>query len=107
MGAIFDVSDTAETLVANQRAELADLPASNDVSALWYSSGSDTPYVGAGSGAPQMIMDAIGITNIAAEVDARVTKEASGSASMKGGGAGRSPRRIRYASASTAAAITR
>ncbi|MET0932183.1 MAG: putative F420-0 ABC transporter substrate-binding protein [Mycetocola sp.] len=69
MGAIFDVSDTAEELVAVQQAQLDKLPAADDVSALWYSSGSDTPYVGAGSGAPQMIMDAVGITNIAASVD--------------------------------------
>lgn len=68
IGAVFDVSDTADELIADQRAELAELP-TTDVSALWYSSGSDTPYVGAGSGAPQMIMDAVGITNIAAGVD--------------------------------------
>ena len=36
--------------------------------ALWYSSGSDTPYVGAGIGAPQMMMDAAGLTNIFADV---------------------------------------
>ena len=37
--------------------------------ALWYSSGDDTPYVGAGIGAPQMILDAAGLENIAADVD--------------------------------------
>ena len=30
--------------------------------------GTDTPYVGAGIGAPQMIMDAAGLTNIFADV---------------------------------------
>lgn len=69
MGAIFDVSDTADELVADQRAALDEIEPADDVSALWYSSGSDTPYVGAGSGAPQMILDAVGITNIAAGVD--------------------------------------
>jgi iron complex transport system substrate-binding protein len=69
IGAIFDVPDAAATLVAEQRAALEDLTPVSDVSALWYSSGSDTPYVGAGSGAPQMIMDAVGVTNIAAGVD--------------------------------------
>jgi iron complex transport system substrate-binding protein len=69
IGAIFNVPDAASTLVAKQRAALKDLTPVSDVSALWYSSGSDTPYVGAGSGAPQMIMDAVGVTNIAAGVD--------------------------------------
>ncbi len=69
MGAIFDVPQSAVALVAEQRAALAELIPASGVSALWYSSGSDTPYVGAGSGAPQMIMDAVGISNIAAGVD--------------------------------------
>lgn len=69
MGAIFDVPDAAAELVAEQEAQLAEIPTADDVSALWYSSGSDTPYVGAGSGAPQMILDAVGVTNIAAGVD--------------------------------------
>jgi iron complex transport system substrate-binding protein len=69
VGAIFDVPTAATELVAEQRTALEDLAPVSDVSALWYSSGSDTPYVGAGSGAPQMIMDAVGVTNIAAGVD--------------------------------------
>jgi iron complex transport system substrate-binding protein len=69
VGAIFDVSPAAAELVAEQRTALDDLTPVSDVSALWYSSGSDTPYVGAGSGAPQMIMDAVGVTNIAGDVD--------------------------------------
>ena len=39
-----------------------------DLAALWYSSGSDVPYVGAGTGAPELIMDAVGLRNIAADV---------------------------------------
>ncbi|MET0479722.1 MAG: putative F420-0 ABC transporter substrate-binding protein [Mycetocola sp.] len=69
VGAIFDVPAAADELIATQKAALEDLTPVSDVSALWYSSGSDTPYVGAGSGAPQMIMDAVGVTNIAAGVD--------------------------------------
>jgi iron complex transport system substrate-binding protein len=62
---IFGVPDRAEALVSAQQAQLAavEKPA-QATTALWYSSGSDTPYVGAGIGAPQMIMDAVGITNI-------------------------------------------
>lgn len=69
VGSIFDVSDAATELVAEQKEQLEKIEPVDDVSALWFSSGSDTPYVGAGSGAPQMIMDAVGLTNIAADVD--------------------------------------
>jgi iron complex transport system substrate-binding protein len=68
VGSIFDVSDAATELIDEQKKQLDAITPVEDVSALWFSSGSDTPYVGAGSGAPQMIMDAVGITNIAADV---------------------------------------
>lgn len=68
-GEIFDVAGTAQDLVAAQRAELEAVEADDrGLTALWYSSGSDIPYVGAGTGAPQMIMDAVGLENIAASV---------------------------------------
>ncbi len=69
-GAIFGVPDAAADLVAEQRAAL-DVIEPNDagLTALWYSSGDDTPYVGAGIGAPQMIMAAVGLENIAADVE--------------------------------------
>jgi iron complex transport system substrate-binding protein len=68
-GALFGVPDAAAELVAEQEADLAALkPATDDTTALWYSSGTDTPYVGAGIGAPQMILDAAGLTNIFADV---------------------------------------
>jgi iron complex transport system substrate-binding protein len=69
-GAIFGVPDAAAALVAEQRAELDAIEPSDDgLTALWYSSGDDTPYVGAGIGAPQMIMAAAGLENIAADVE--------------------------------------
>jgi iron complex transport system substrate-binding protein len=66
---IFGVQGRAEQLVAEQQ-ELLDSvePPAQETTALWYSSGSDTPYVGAGIGAPQMMMDAAGLTNIFADV---------------------------------------
>jgi iron complex transport system substrate-binding protein len=68
-GTLFGVPDAAATLVSDQEAALAALtPATGKTTALWYSSGTDTPYVGAGIGAPQMIMDAAGLTNIFADV---------------------------------------
>ncbi|MFU8946680.1 putative F420-0 ABC transporter substrate-binding protein [Mycetocola zhadangensis] len=69
VGSIFGVSDAAAELVDTQKTQLDAIEPVEDMTALWYSSGSDTPYVGAGSGAPQMIMDAVGLTNIAADVD--------------------------------------
>ncbi|MFI2752931.1 putative F420-0 ABC transporter substrate-binding protein [Cellulomonas sp. P22] len=68
-GELFGVPDEAADLVAEQRDALAAVtPDPNGRTALWYSSGSDTPYVGAGIGAPQMIMDAVGLTNVAGDV---------------------------------------
>lgn len=69
VGEIFGVPDVAAGLVAGQQAELDAIePNTEGLSALWYSSGSDTPYVGAGIGAPQMIMGAAGLDNIGADV---------------------------------------
>ncbi|CAN5205604.1 ABC transporter substrate-binding protein [soil metagenome] len=66
--AIFQVSPT--TLVDAQTAELdAIVPDDRGLTALWYSSGTDTPYVGAGTGAPELVLDTVGLTNIAGDVD--------------------------------------
>jgi iron complex transport system substrate-binding protein len=69
VGRIFGVADRAEALVAKEHETLAAArkPASTQT-ALWWSSGNDTPYVGAGIGAPQMIMAAAGLTNVFASV---------------------------------------
>jgi len=69
VGSIFGVPDAATSVVDGMKASLAEAtkPAGK-TTALWYSSGTDTPYVGAGIGSPQMIMDAAGLTNIFASV---------------------------------------
>ncbi|WP_286720628.1 putative F420-0 ABC transporter substrate-binding protein [Devosia sp. 63-57] len=70
MGTIFDVEAAAADLVAAQKAELAAIaPDTRGLTALWYSSGTKTPYVGAGRNAPAMIMEALGLANIFAAVD--------------------------------------
>ncbi|NYD68068.1 putative F420-0 ABC transporter substrate-binding protein [Agromyces atrinae] len=70
VGAIFDLSDVTNVIVEDQQAMLdAITPLEGAPTALWYSSGTDTPYVGAGIGAPQMMLDAAGLENIAADVD--------------------------------------
>jgi iron complex transport system substrate-binding protein len=64
---LFEVDDTA--LLAEQHATLASIRKdTRGLTALWFSSGSDIPYVGAGIGAPQLILDTIGVRNIAADV---------------------------------------
>jgi iron complex transport system substrate-binding protein len=70
MGTIFDVAPAAEGLIAEQRAALAAVTAdTRGLTALWYSSGTKAPYVGAGSGAPQMMLEALGLDNIMDDVD--------------------------------------
>jgi len=61
----------ASELIAEQKQTLADIEATGDGrSALWFSSGSDTPYVGAGIGAPELVLETAGLTNIAGDLDA-------------------------------------
>jgi iron complex transport system substrate-binding protein len=68
MAQIFDVD--AETLIEGQQAMLDRVePHGAGRTALWYSSGTDTPYVGAGSNAPAMIMETLGLENIFAGED--------------------------------------
>ncbi|TXK16993.1 putative F420-0 ABC transporter substrate-binding protein [Homoserinibacter sp. GY 40078] len=57
-------------LLAEQQATLdAIQPDTRGLTALWYSSGDDIPYVGAGLGAPELILETAGLTNIAADVE--------------------------------------
>ena len=67
---VFRVTDAAEALVAEQSAQLDEIePLSTEASALWFSSGTDTPFVGAGIGAPQLILDSLGLNNIAGDLE--------------------------------------
>ncbi|MFI2104846.1 putative F420-0 ABC transporter substrate-binding protein [Isoptericola sp. NPDC019693] len=69
VGEVFDAAEAADDLVATQQDALASVtPDDRGLTALWYSSGDDIPYVGAGIGAPQMIMDAVGLENVAGDV---------------------------------------
>jgi len=69
IAAVFGVLDRAERVIGEQQDALASVtPPVEETTALWYSSGTDTPYVGAGIGAPQMMLDAVGLTNIFADV---------------------------------------
>lgn len=69
VGAILGATQDADRLVDAQRRSLAAIsPAAPGTSALWYSSGSTIPYVGAGIGAPQMVLETLGLSNIAGDV---------------------------------------
>ena len=69
IASVFGAEDRAEQIVAEQQEMLDGVqPPAEETTALWYSSGTDTPYVGAGIGAPQMMLDAAGLTNIFADV---------------------------------------
>ncbi len=68
-GELLGATEAAESLVAEQRAALEQVqPSDAGLTALWYSSGSDIPYVGAGIGAPQLLMQTVGLRNIMADV---------------------------------------
>lgn len=69
-GDVLGVPEAASELAASQRARLEAVePDARGLSALWYSSGTQTPYVGAGTGVPQMILEAAGLENVLAEVE--------------------------------------
>lgn len=68
VGRLFGVPDRAEQLVSEQRERLAAIdPLERQTTALWYSSGGDAPFVGGSTGAPNMIMEAAGLTNVVAD----------------------------------------
>ncbi|MFC8190416.1 putative F420-0 ABC transporter substrate-binding protein [Cellulomonas sp. NPDC057328] len=67
-GALLGAPEAAEDVVADQRATLDAVEPLNGPTAVWWSSGTDTPYVGAGIGAPQMMLGAAGLENVFADV---------------------------------------
>jgi iron complex transport system substrate-binding protein len=57
-------------LIEDQQATLdAITPDDRGLTALWYSSGTDTPYVGAGIGAPELVLETVGLTNVAGDIE--------------------------------------
>jgi iron complex transport system substrate-binding protein len=70
VGTIFDASSAAKSLIDKQKTALeAVSPDTRGLSALWYSSGTKAPYVGAGSNAPALILEALGLRNIFGNID--------------------------------------
>lgn len=67
VASIFRVDPTP--LLDAQKATLASIKKDGEGrTAFWYSSGDDTPYSGAGIGAPELVLETVGLTNIAADV---------------------------------------
>lgn len=79
IGALLDLAPEADLVSTYLREALASLESEiaeerstapdDQPTALWWSSATDTPFVGAGAGAPQLIMQTVGLTNIAAELE--------------------------------------
>lgn len=71
VASFFGVTDRADELVAEQQALLEQVTEPGaGLTALWYSSGEDAPFVGGDIGAPAMIMRELGVENIFADLDA-------------------------------------
>jgi iron complex transport system substrate-binding protein len=68
VASIFRV-DGADLITQQQRELAAVSPDDRGLTALWYSSGTDTPYVGAGLGAPELVLESAGLTNIFGDLD--------------------------------------
>lgn len=69
---IFDVPERADEIEQDQQDELerlAEEDAGQDTDVFWYDSGDDDVLAGAGQGGPQLILDAIGATNVFSDVD--------------------------------------
>lgn len=68
VGTIFDAEQEAADLIAAQQQQLDEIQQpTKEVDVLWYSSGTDAPFVAGGAGTPQMIMEAAGVTNLLAD----------------------------------------
>jgi iron complex transport system substrate-binding protein len=70
VGTLFGAADRAEQLIADQRASLEDdavRSAGEGLQVFWFDSGDATPFAGAGDGAPQLLIDAVGATNVFAD----------------------------------------
>ncbi len=71
VAALLGAPEAAEKLIADSKAKIEEVEAKaagKGKKILWFDSGDKTPFVGAGEGGPQMIMDTVGATNIFADL---------------------------------------
>ncbi|WIY52286.1 ABC transporter substrate-binding protein [Devosia sp. YIM 151766] len=74
IGALFGVEDRAETVATDIRSRLAAIAGANPGQgrrAFLYDSGTETAFSAGCCGAPGLLLDAVGLENIAAEVEGR------------------------------------
>ncbi|MFJ9691473.1 ABC transporter substrate-binding protein [Kitasatospora sp. NPDC101183] len=67
----FGVPDRAAAIQQQQEQQLAGFKAKaagKDLKVLWYDSDTKTPFVGAGHGGPQLVLDAVGARNVFADL---------------------------------------
>lgn len=72
VAAVFGVPERAEALEDEQEAALRELAASRPGEGLdvfWFDSGDKTAFAGTGEGGPQLILDAVGATNVFADIE--------------------------------------
>ena len=69
---LFGDQSAATTLITQQQeavAKVSEAAPAKDKTILWYDSGTKTPFVGAGQGAPQIMINALGGTNVFASLE--------------------------------------
>ncbi|KRB76454.1 iron ABC transporter substrate-binding protein [Nocardioides sp. Root190] len=69
---VFDVPDRADALEETQQSQLDELEKTapgKGFEVFWFDSGDKTAFAGAGEGGPQLILDAVGATNLFADLE--------------------------------------
>lgn len=72
VGSLIGARDGADTAITKQHEYLRDVTThkhGTGTSIVWFDSGDKTPFIGAGHGGPQLLMDAVGAKNVFADVD--------------------------------------
>lgn len=67
IGTLLGESDKAKQTIEEQRQALEKVTSNKHgtgISIVWFDSGDKTPYIGAGHGGPQLVMDAVGARNL-------------------------------------------
>ena len=72
VGTLIGVKDAADKAISEQRDALKEVTGNKHgtgTSIVWFDSGDKTPFIGAGHGGPQLLMDAVGAKNLFAHLD--------------------------------------
>ena len=72
VGTLIGSKDAADKVIAEQRKSLKEITSNkhgSGTSIVWFDSGDKVPFIGAGHGGPQLLMDAVGARNLFASLD--------------------------------------